>query len=76
MSILENIPMMDTTSSCIPNISSLQSLDLMETSHSLSSNDHKKRDYDILTPENAINITYLQTYCQSPTWQLEDYFVL
>ena len=77
MSILENIPMMDTTSSCIPNISSLQSLDSMDSSHSLSSSEnHNKKDCDNLTPENAINITYLRTYCQSPTWQLEDYFVL
>lgn len=38
----------------------------------------RKRSFEILREENIINISYLQcsSYCVSPSWQLEDYFVL
>jgi hypothetical protein len=59
------------------NLNSIEHIKHIESNNSLSNEENKKKpNYESLTPENAINITYLQTYCQSPVWQLEDYFVL
>jgi hypothetical protein len=36
----------------------------------------KRKDFEFLQTENTINLNYVQKpACESPSWQLEDYFI-
>jgi len=58
------------------NLNLVQQMKNLESGNFSNEENKKKSKYDSLTTENSINITYLQTYCQTPAWQIEDYFVV
>lgn len=38
--------------------------------------ENRRKDFEFLQTENTINLNYVQKpTCESPSWQLEDYFI-
>ena len=73
-----NLNKLFKTNNFLDNISGLEYCDSFQTLQPLIDEEqkNKRKEYECLTTENPININYIQTYSQSPVWQLEDYFVL